>query len=218
MKKWLWILLISVGCFGQRSLELVLDSVKTDNSETRFRTFHISYHITNKLNKPATFFLNTNLIVPVVASSMSHCPHHKLYQNGKSVDVAGIFEQPTRKLTPEESWKLNDSLRRISADPNDWRARMSKSIIESMKTLSPGETRHFKIDLRWDKNRYQKQDENEFYLEPDAKFELELSMHLMREELVSRMTAEDYEKALKEPDFVKGWFTSNKLPIVFSDN
>ncbi|RZJ68614.1 MAG: hypothetical protein EOO50_00085 [Flavobacterium sp.] len=217
MMKWLLILLVSTGCFAQRPLELILDSIKTDNSNPESRTFHLSYHITNNTNKPATFFLRTDHIVPVVASSMSHCPHYKLYQNGNSVDVSGIFSVPnSRNLTHEQHLKLQDSLREISSNPETWKKRMSESITKSKTTLAAGETRSFKIDLRWDRKRFQKNDENDYYLEPDGKFELELSMHLMRDELVNRMTANDYELALKDPDFIKGWFTSNRLPVDLS--
>lgn len=71
--------------------------------------------------------------------------------------------------------------------------------------------------MRWDGERYQNQDEHEYFLEPTAIYELELSMHLMREELESRLLPEDYAEAMNDPTFIKGWFNSNRIPIDLSD-
>ncbi|NMH28548.1 hypothetical protein [Flavobacterium silvaticum] len=215
------LLLFAASMFGQRPVDLVLDSVNSSDKDDKYRDYEVCYHITNQTDKPVVFFLNTNSMVPVVSSSLSHAPHYKLYMDGKSVDVSGIFdvgETYRREFkTDAEFYKYQDSLRQYYT-PEQQKKSLSDNIVQSKTSLAPNEKKYFSIQLRWDKQRYQKQDEQEYYLEPGSDFELELSMHLLREELESRLEPEAYNQAIEDPDFIKGWFTSNRLCIDLSES
>lgn len=140
--KALMAMLLCVSAFAQRPVSMVLDSVNIVKSDANYRMFNVCYHLTNQSGKPITFFLNTNLLVPVVSSSMSHSPHYKLYMNGKSVDVSGVFEAGEvirRRFANDKEWEVyNDSLRKIGNDPAVWKTNMSRNIAKSKTTLNAG--------------------------------------------------------------------------------
>ncbi|RYZ78857.1 MAG: hypothetical protein EOP06_28300, partial [Proteobacteria bacterium] len=187
MKTLCLLLILCFSSIAQRPVELVFDAIQTEDSNTTDRTFRLTYYLTNTSNKPISFLLNLSDIVPVVSSSMSFSPHYKLYKDGKSVDVAGVFTSGSQRATSMESYKKYvDSIRELETNVPLRKFREGKAIMERIVRLNAGESKTCSILLGWNRERYQKQDENEYFLDPNAKYELELSMHLMRSELNGR--------------------------------
>lgn len=208
-------------CFSaaaQRPVELVFDSITTDDSNVSRRKYTLSYHIANLTNKPVSFFLNTRSIVPVVSSSMSYSPHYKLYKDGKSVDASGVFTTGELMWTSMEAYrKYIDSIQKAEPGIEAMKKRQSDLIMASLVQLKPGETKSCSIQLAWDFGRYQKQDENEYFLDPDSRYSIELSMHLLLAEFEGRLEEAAYKKILSDKTAITGWFTSNALDIDLSE-
>lgn len=208
-------------CFSaaaQRPVELVFDSITTDDSDASRRKYTLSYHITNLTDKPVSFFLNTNSIVPVVSSSMSYSPHYKLYKDGKSVDVSGVFTIGEVMWESEAHYiRYVDSVAKAKPDPETIKKSISDHILQSLTQLKPGEAKPCSILLAWDFERYQKQDENEYFLDPDSVYSIELSMHLLLAEFEGRLEEAAYRKMLSDKTMITGWFTSNALAIDLSE-
>jgi hypothetical protein len=83
--------------------------------------------------------------------------------------------------------------------------------------LKPNETKTFTIKTLWNKNRYIKNDDLEFYLDQNNTIEIELILDLKTNLFQDQLTEEDLQKINKNPNFIRGQFTSNKMKIEFKD-
>lgn len=218
MRRLVLLFFVCVSAAAQKPVELVFDSIATDDSDASRRKYTLYYHITNLTAKPVSFFLDTYSIVPVVSSSMSYSPHYKLYKDGKSIDVSGVF------TIGEVMWKSEahymryvDSVAKAKPDPEALKKSISDHILASYTQLGPGETKTCSIQLAWNFERYQKQDENEYFLDPGSVYSMELSMHLLLAEFQGRLEEAAYNKILSDKTAITGWFTSNALAIDLSE-
>lgn len=219
---WLLILFPFMIQSQERPVEIVLDSIKTDSREIGTRVFTLHYHIQNLTGKTVSFFLNTDSMVPLAASSMSIVPHYQLLQDSRALEVSGIFTiSETKEFNIAEiigSEKNEDTIHAIITRHFDRMTQeYNNKLVNSVVRLSAGEMQRYSIKLRWDLQRYQKQGDNEYYLEATSQYHLELSMHLLLEELRSRLTPEQFEGITADKSFIKGWFTSNRLPVDLGD-
>lgn len=92
-----------------------------------------------------------------------------------------------------------------------------KEILESVLQFQENETKKFTANLSWDKNRYHKFEDNEYYLNNNDTHLLDLFLFFNKHELASKLPAEDLKNILEIPNLVSGWITSNKFPINFKD-
>ena len=90
-------------------------------------------------------------------------------------------------------------------------------LLNSVVILKPNETKTFTIKTLWDKNRYIKNDDLEFYLDQNNTIEIELILDLKTNLFQDQLTKEDLQKIKENPNFISGQFTSNKMKIEFKD-
>jgi hypothetical protein len=93
----------------------------------------------------------------------------------------------------------------------------SISIMKSIIKLKPKESKFYSAEVIWDKKRYFKIDDNEFYLNEDMPHFIELTINLMKEEFKDKIINEEFEKIIINPNFISGWFISNKVEINFKE-
>jgi hypothetical protein len=182
----------------------------------------LQYHITNLSEKPVSFVLNTNSLIPIGAGSLNPAVYYKLYEKESSVDVSGIFTitKGTRYFKDEAEYKrFADSLTIAMKNrtPEDKAQKRKELFLNNIQTFKANETKHFAEELIWDKKRYHRNDVIEYYLEEKEKHFIELHINLMAEELLSNFTEEEKIALLKDKVLTKGWFTSNKVEIDFSE-
>jgi hypothetical protein len=87
---------------------------------------------------------------------------------------------------------------------------------QSEISLQPKESKSFVIKTSWDKKRYYIQDDLEYYLDENDKFELELTLQLIKTHFKDRLSAEEFAKIAKDKNFLEGVYTSNKIDIRFN--
>jgi hypothetical protein len=85
--------------------------------------------------------------------------------------------------------------------------------LENIQELASNKTIHLTKILIWNKQRYHKNDDIEYYIEEKEKHFIELHINLMTEELLMSFTEAEKKELLKDKVLTKGWFTSNKVEI-----
>lgn len=221
--KYLVLFLFCITAFSQsKPIELKIDSLTSSNTDDGSRKFTLQYHITNLSDKPVSFVLNTNSLIPIGAGSLNPAVYYKLYENESSVDVSGIFTttKGTRYFKDETEYKrFEDSLTIAlkNRTPEDKTQKRKAFFLNNIQTFKANETKYFTEELIWDKKRYHKNDVIEYYIQENEKHFFELHINLMREELLSNFTEEEKKEVLKDKILTKGWFTSNKVEIDLSE-
>ena len=225
--------LLFFGCsFGQnRPIEIKIDSITSkDSKEFRDREFTIVYHIKNLSNNEVSFFLNPKKFIPSTASSMQYVPTYRLFQNENPFDVHPGFSRnrtvikldaSNPKSLEEYNKKYIDSLisesERMRTDTLYAWNKKNKEIMNSIFVLKPYESKHFVEKINWDKTRYVKSHDLEYYLDENSKYYLQLELSLLKKEFGDRLTKEEFEKIMKNPNFLKGNYYSNKVEINFKE-
>ena len=92
-----------------------------------------------------------------------------------------------------------------------------KTIKSSIITLKPKETTSYTKTLYWDKKRYFKIENNEFYLDEIKPHYIEFTITLTDNDFKKNLYSKNSEELLKNLKFIKGWFTSNKMKINFRE-
>lgn len=220
--KLLFILLYSALLFGQKPVELKIESLTSVDETQEERTFTIKYSITNKTDKTIHFILNSDNLIPISAGSLNPSIYYKVYEKENSIDVSGIFtgKKTTRIFKNEaEVKKYNDSI--VETFKNKTAEKFIQeskaSTIKNIQEIKSNQTKEFSTTFNWDKNRYFKNDVMEYYVDENEPHFFELHMNLMKEELLSKFSEEEKNEILKDKNFIKGWFTSNKVEINFRE-
>jgi hypothetical protein len=221
--KYIAILLFSITALSQsKPIEIQIDSIKTSTTVDDRRKFTLHYHITNLSENPISFVLNTKTIIPIGSGSLSPIPYYKVYEKEAAIDISEIFtgEKQTSFFKDEKKMnKYRDSI--ISAIKTKTLEQLMQEkkerFLNSIQKLEPKETRDFSDVLVWDKKRYYRNDTTEYYLEEKEKHFIELHINLMAEELLLDFTAEEKKEILKDKLLTKGWYTSNRVLIDFSE-
>ena len=194
-------------------------------------------------NSAEDFFLIPNALIANSASSLTLFPVYKMYQNGVFENMDGpFFEYETEdeleyaKTEDKDSEKAKTLLKKFQtsqgiiamdyykkykdnggeSDNFQWvyyRQRLLNNVI----TLKPNETKTYTIKTLWNKNRYIKNDDLEFYLDENNTIEIELILDLKTNLFKDQLTKEDLQKINENPNFIRGLFTSNKMKIEFKD-
>jgi hypothetical protein len=89
--------------------------------------------------------------------------------------------------------------------------------MNSIFVLKPNETKQFVQQINWDKKRYIKSHDLEYYFDENHKYFLELELTLMKSEFQDRLTKEELEAIMKNENFIKGNYKSNKVEINFKE-
>jgi len=211
-------LLFSIAVFSQsKQIELKIDSITNSNTDDG-RRFTLHYHITNLTQKPISFVLNTKSLIPIGTGSLNPSVYYKLYENEISIDVTGVFndENETRFFKNKAEFDTyRDSLMnyRKNLTPEQLLQLKKVKFLENIQELASNKTIHLTKILIWNKQRYHKNDDIEYYIEEKEKHFIELHINLMTEELLMSFTEAEKKELLKDKVLTKGWFTSNKVEI-----
>lgn len=244
MRFFYFFLFITFTISGQnKKLEVTINSITTEDVNESNQVFNINYQIENKTNDTISFFLIPNALIANAASSSTLFTVYKIYQNGKFEDMDGpFFEYETDEeleyatLLNKESEHAKKLLKTIqtnqaivamdyykqyknsggTSEDFKWvyyRTKLLKNIIK----LNPKETKNFKIKTLWNKNRFIKNDDLEFYLDENDKFEIELILDLKTDLFKDQLSDDDLKMIKANPNFIKGEFVSNKFKLNFKD-
>lgn len=229
--------------FGQKPpIEIKIDTITSSDSIPDERIFTVNYHIENLTDSEISFFLNPNGMTPNARASMSKNVNFKLFQNEEIIDIDDIFTTKASKLYEEgmrnaktedeknaimtkffeDNLKINLDSINIEAekhqfDENYDKQEKQKWFSESTIKLKPKEIKHYSHQLEWFKNRYFKIDAIEYYLDEKTPHYFEISINLMKAEFKNQLTEEDFQTIMNNKNFIKEWFTSNKVEINFKE-
>lgn len=203
-----------------KPLELVIDSLKTTDKETQ-REFLLSYHIKNTSDKPLSFVLNPEQIIPIGAGSLSPNVYYKMYENDKPFDPGGVFSRPIQRTFDDEkavkAYMDSMAVAFKTKTIEEYKADEKKRFSKNTQQFAPGEKKTYQLRWTWDKQRYRKQDVMEYYIDEKAKYEIELQCNLMGAELLRLHSKNEQAEAVKDQNLLKGWYTSNRVVIDFGE-
>ena len=240
--KHIYILLLTLVASAQnKPIAIAIDSISTIDSLS-FRKYTIYYNIQNTTSNRISFFLNPERVIAGSGGSMNTAISANLFQEKEELPMHEIlsFTSKNRELPigyenlPKGKEKdeilkkymkdifgmdIDKELEEISKDNNEV-YRLQKSsyrMMRSMMTLQPFETKQYSKTFYWNKERYYKTNEMEYYINEKSNCFLELFIVLLKEEYSERMTENDFNTITNTPNFTKGWFTSNKVEINFRE-
>ena len=220
--KYFYILFFCLTAFSQsKPLELKILSL-TEIDSVSERTFSLDFSISNKTDKTIHFILNPEGLIPISGGSMRPNPYYKIYEKETSIDISNLFtgRKVSRTFKNEEDFKkYQDSLSEVVKNKTleELVKENKASTIKNIQEMKPNETKEYSSTFRWDKNRYFKNDVMEYYIDEKESHFFELHINLMKEELISKFSEEEKNEILKDKNFIKGWFTSNKVEINFRE-
>ena len=234
----------SLLLFSQESkLKVKLNNITTLLINAKNTEYFINYEITNTTNNEISFFLIPNALIANAASSGTLFMVYKMYQNGLFEDMDGPFfeygsddviELATIEDKNSEKYKLllqkiidknkvkflDIKLKYNIKSDNDaeisWAFR-NYLLVNSIIKLNPNETRKFTIKTLWDKNRFVKNDDLEYYLDENKKIEIELILQLNKKVFKDRLSTQEYKAIETDENFIEGDFKSNKLEVKFDE-
>lgn len=243
--KFIYFLLLPILIFGQtKPIKINILSVKSFDSIPEERKFTINYSIENTTDKEISFFLEPEKLFPAHSNAMGTGVFYKLFQGNDELIINGVFstkkfktlegfpdfskitndkelEAATKKffeayMKKEKEIKKIDSINGVASEIGA-KQRMSNQLINSIFSLNPKETKTYSVVWYWDKKRYFKRDEFEYYLDEKGTFNIQFYLFLMKEQYQNKLTPIDYEELLKIPNFIKGVFESEKVEINFKE-
>lgn len=241
--KFLYFFFFSASILAQNKIiDVKINAITQDDSDAKTRVYNINYQIENKTNNPVSFFLTPNTLIANAASSMTLFTVYKIYINGILTPLDGPFFEKEgidwiTKLrgikdytTPEAKEIIRNTVEEFKAKNklivDNYTKNGGKSIdenwilanqqlLESKITLKPKETRIFTIETNWNKDRYFKQDDLEYYLDEKDNYEFEITLSLQKDNFKSKLSINEYQKIEKDTNFIQGNFVSNKIEINF---
>lgn len=217
--KYFILLLLSVTVYAQsKPIVIKIDSIITTETEDNRRAFKLHYQITNATNQEVSFVLDLKTIIPIGSGSLRPLPYYKLYENETAVDVSHIFTGNKEILYFKNEAEMNRYQDSITASiknktPEQWQQEKKEYFLNTIQKMQPNEVKHLKAIIVWDKNRYYRNGDIEYYIEEKEKHFIELHINLMTEELLMSFTEAEKKELLKNKNLIKGWFTSNKMEI-----
>ena len=241
--KFLYVFLFSVSIFAQNKIiDVKINAITHDDSDYKKRVYTINYQIENLTNNPVSFFLTPNTLIANAASSMTLFTIYKIYINGVFTPLDGPFFEKEgidwlTKLrgikdytTPEAKEIIKKALeefeeqnklivanykKRGGKNTDEFWILKNQHLLESKITLNPKEIKQFVITTNWNKERYFKQDDLEYYLDEKDKYEFEMTLSLQKDNFKSRLSEDEFQKIEKDINFIQGNFISNKIDINF---
>lgn len=240
--KYLLLLFISTAVFSQSPIiKIEIDSISSIDSLS-YRKFTIDYSIRNISNNKISFFLNPERVIASSGGSMETSVSGSLFQEKEELPMHSILSYTSKSRELPEGFALikdekekNRVLKKYLKDVLDidiedeieevkkntdsiYRLKKSSErLMKSIMTLEPFDVKHYTKTFYWNKKRYHRVDEMEYYINENSKCFLLLYIVLLKEEYKERMIESDYKDLMKIPNFVKGWYTSGKVEINFSE-
>ncbi|WP_309608793.1 hypothetical protein [Flavobacterium sp.] len=237
------LLLFSIITFSQnKPLEVKINSITFKDLKPNIRKYTIDYQIENLTNQEISFFLTPNTLIANAASSMTLFPVYKIYINSEFTPLDGpffekygidweAFRETNKNLTTTEFKELAQKTYDAFQNTNkaiienykkgggkiydDHWILQNDNLMKSKITLKPNEIRLFEIQTNWDKDRYFKQDDLEYYLDEKDNYEFELILDLKKTAFQNQLSEEEFSAIEKDKSFIQGIFTSNKILIDF---
>lgn len=228
MKK-VFLLLLWVSVFGfsqSKPLEINLLPIKHFDSTSTERVFLIEYTIKNISDNDIAFFLHEDRFFPTHSSALQPITSYAIYQNNKALEVSSIFTTNRKYFNSQQKYEIYkkyiDSIKnKITEeslnDPDYFIKKSSAELIKSIKVLKPNEVLQQSQLLYWDKKRYYKIQDLEYYLSESDTYTFQLNFVALKEEYKNKLTNNDFLKINENKNFIKGWFTSNKVEINFKE-
>jgi hypothetical protein len=244
MRFFYFLFLISFSIAAQNpKLGVTITSITTEDISASNTEYHINYQIENKTSDELSFFLLPNALIANTASSLSLYPVYRMYQTGVFEDMDGpFFEYETEdeleyaKIEDKTSAEAKKLLNKIQtkqsyvaqyfykkykdeggkSDNFQWVYNRQK-LLNNIIILKPKETKSFTIKTLWNKNRFIKNDDLEFYLDENNTIEIELILDLKTNLFNDKLSEEDLVKINANPNFIRGDFVSNKMKIDFKE-
>ena len=212
----------TVSVAQNTDVEVQIDSITYLDTSTEERVFTIHYHIKNKTKSLVSLVLNTKELRSNMYNSSSWIPSYRLFQDKIMVESNTIFDSKKSDAVLKKMMqdlesnrdKLNEYL---LAKQKTIATTISKSIINTIVKLKGNETKSFVVSLIWDKNRYHKHFDNEYYLDQKSTYYLDLFLYFNKHELKDSLLPEDLNTILEDATLATGWLYSNKIEINFKD-
>jgi hypothetical protein len=117
--------------------------------------------------------------------------------------------------------KINDSIKididKINTDPEYFWKKKNNALLSAIYTLKPKEAKQYTKKINWNKQRYLKSHDIEYYFDEKDRYFIELELTLMKKEYQDRLSKEELETIMKNPNFIRGNYKSNKVEINFKD-
>lgn len=218
--KHVYLLLFCVSLFGQKKpLSFEIDKLTSIDSISK-RCYTLEYHIQNVSDKTVSFILNGTSLIPINAGSQSERMYFKLFENDKSIEMSNIIDNGFVQKRFMNSEVITDSLMLKKQEEEGlqyYKEQRKKSILENIITLKPNEAKEYTAYFSWNKERYRRQGDFEYYISETQPHFLQLDFNLMLEVFEERLTGEEYKTISSNPNLIKGWYTSNKVPIDFGE-
>jgi hypothetical protein len=217
--KYFILLLLSITVHAQsKPIVIKIDSIATTEAEDNRRAFKLHYQITNTTNQEISFVLDLKTIIPIGAGSLKPMPYYKVYENEMTLEVNGIFTGEKQVLNfknEAEMYRYQDSITATfqNKTPEQWQQEKKEYFLNNIQKMQPNEVKHFDAVIVWDKNRYHRNGDIEYFIEEKEKHFIELHINLMTEELLLSFSEAEKNEILKDKILTKGWFTSNKMEI-----
>lgn len=211
------------NCSAQTTeVAVQIDSITHIDPSPNERLFTVHYSVTNKTKDVISLILNTRSIKPNMYNHSSWIPSYRLYQEENVVETNSIFNSKKNDAALKQLIQALEENRKDLADflakqTEEIKQKTRKEILESVLQFQGNETKKFTANLSWDKNRYHKFEDNEYYLNNNDTHFLDLFLYFNKHELASNLLAEDLKNILETPNLISGWITSNKFPINFKD-
>ncbi len=199
-----------------------IDSITYLDTAIEERVFTIHYHVTNKTKSLISLVLNTKELKSNMYNSSSWIPSYRLFQNKIMLESNTIFNSKKNdavlKKMMQDLESNRDKLNKyLLAKQKVISTTISKNIINSIVKLKGNETKSFVASLTWDKNRYHKHFDNEYYLDQKSTHYLDLFLYFNKYELKDHLLPEDLNTILEDATIATGWLYSNKMEINFKD-
>jgi hypothetical protein len=240
--KHIYILFFTISSLAQNQpIKIDINSI-TDIDSLSFRKYTIHYSIKNTTGDRISFFLNPDNVIAGSGGSMRTDVSATLFQENEELPMhtilssksknrelpAGFENLPEGKeknailkkyLKEVLNFDIDMEIEEIKKNDNET-FRLKKSserLMQSLMTLDPFETKQYFKIFYWDKKRYYKNNEFEYYINEKSNCFLELYIVLLKEEFKEKLTENDLSMITNTPNFIKGWFTSNKVEINFRE-
>lgn len=228
-------LLYSSLSFGQKPLEIVIDSITSIDTLGTIRKFTVNYHIQNTSDKevkfincsyPMTNFYpdvnvlkvysviveNDNYIrLNILEKNLGYLQHLDSLDNAESDEARAKIRLAYIKRKPRDTTKMKEEVeRRRKINDFDY-------VKSSIHTFQPKEVRSLTETFYWTKRRYYKVDDLEYYIDEKEPYYLELSMVHYKKDFQYFFPEEEYKKMKDNPNFLEGTILSNKMEINFKE-
>lgn len=220
-------------------------SKEEQEGDGKNRIFTVNYNLKNNTADTLRFFLDPKNVSPSTGGSLTKEIYYKIYENEKFIEIGQAFTQfftdqvdfkfdENMTQVQKDSVVINFMAIKLDENPTklfkihkeegaaalmdpsrDYMQKMEKRVKNYYHTLSAGQKEQFSANFRWNKNRYYYIEPNEFYLNEDTKHYFELTFVALKEEFQLQVDTEVYDKIIKDPNFIKGVFVSNKVEIDF---